>query len=453
MRQTFGRRPELHRVTVSLGASQSFLPAYRLQKAGCVHGFGHMATALPATTPPAIVAPLPAFHQPAPSVPQDAAPLSGPRRQPPIEALVQDAEGYARDHAVTLSEAMRRLQAQEESVAATDRIASQFRDRLAGISIEHEPAYRIVVLLTGSTPVADEIVAAGGMAVPIVFRTGAAATRDQVLAAIQLYRDQILAALPAPAGLGFDQRSGELVVRAKSAAMRGQDMDALTAQLAGMAGVPVRIDRLDRSDSDMAATGGARVEGISAVTGGRAACTTGFVVKDATRTGVVTAAHCPYSLTFIDQGGARIPLEFAGAWGARYQDVQVQVSADPLEPLFYADSSKSVARPVTSWRNRASTRAGDVVCHRGEKTGYSCAEVEMTDYAPPGSLCGGPCDPVWVTVAGPSCKAGDSGGPVFNGTVAFGILKGGSYRRDGGCDFYYYMSTDYLPEGWTLLHQ
>jgi hypothetical protein len=412
-----------------------------------------MIPALPATDVPAITPSLPAINQTPANVPDLGARPASSRPQDRIEALAQDAAEYARAYAVTLPEAMRRLTAQEESVAATDRVAALFQDRLAGISVEHVPVYRIVVLLTGTAPVPDEIVAAGGMAVPIVFRTGATATRAQVLAAINEYRDFILSALPAPAGLGLDPRSGELVVRIKAPRLGHDETALLTADLTQMTGVPVRIDRLDRTDADMAATGGARVEGVSAVTGGRAACTTGFVVADATRTGVLTAAHCPYSLTFIDKGGVRTPLEFAGAWGARYQDVQVQVSAEPLRPLFYADTSKSLARPVTSWRNRTSTRAGDIVCHRGEKTGYSCAEVEMIDYAPPGSLCGGPCDPVWVTVAGPACKAGDSGGPVFNGTVAFGILKGGSYRRDGGCDFYYYMSTDYLPTGWSLLRQ
>jgi hypothetical protein len=77
--------------------------------------------------------------------------------------------------------------------------------------------------------------------------------------------------------------------------------------------------------------------------------------------------------------------------------------------------------------------------------------VELTDYAPPGDLCGGPCAPAWVTVSGPSCKGGDSGGPVFLGSTAFGILKGASYAGSGRCDFYYYMSTDFLPDGWALL--
>jgi hypothetical protein len=78
--------------------------------------------------------------------------------------------------------------------------------------------------------------------------------------------------------------------------------------------------------------------------------------------------------------------------------------------------------------------------------------VELTDFAPPGELCGGPCDPTWVTVSGPKCRGGDSGGPNFNGTIAFGITKGGHYYPDGRCAFYYYMSTDYLPEGWRLLY-
>jgi hypothetical protein len=96
---------------------------------------------------------------------------------------------------------------------------------------------------------------------------------------------------------------------------------------------------------------------------------------------------------------------------------------------------------------------GDIVCHRGETTGYSCAEVEYVDFAPAGDLCGGACLPTWVAVKGPRCKGGDSGAPVFLGTKAFGIVKGGNYLPDGTCRFYYYMSTDYLPDGWTLLHK
>ena len=75
------------------------------------------------------------------------------------EALAEDAAQYAGQFRVSPAEALRRLKAQQDSVSATDAIAREFADRLAGISIEHAPEYRIVVLLTGSDPVADRTAA------------------------------------------------------------------------------------------------------------------------------------------------------------------------------------------------------------------------------------------------------------------------------------------------------
>src|SRR6476660_120372 len=84
--------------------------------------------------------------------------------QSEAEALADDAAQYAAQFSVAPDEALRRLKAQEASVAATDSIAREFAARLAGISIQHSPDFRIVVLLTGSDPV-PEREAAG---VPVV---------------------------------------------------------------------------------------------------------------------------------------------------------------------------------------------------------------------------------------------------------------------------------------------
>ncbi|HKT15647.1 MAG TPA: hypothetical protein VJR87_09600 [Allosphingosinicella sp.] len=400
----------------------------------------------------AALAAVPAVAQPAAEpAPVAAPPLPVPRVQTAIEALAQDAAEYARDNDVPLDEAMRRLRAQEESVPATDRIAALYRHRLAGIAIEHHPDYRIVVLLAGDEPVADETVAAGGMQVPIVFRTGAKATRDRILAAIATHQARIRAAMPS-AGMGLDPRSGALVVIVKGSDADRYGRTDMTERIEALTGVPVEVRIFDETPADFSLGGGVRVTGIDKYSGRRRACTAGFVVTDASRTGIATAAHCPDTLVYDDPESGAIALDFVGEWGARYQDVQVNVADRPLQPLFTADAANGRTRRLTSWRNRASTRAGDAVCHHGERTGYSCSLVELVDFAPPGDLCGGPCDPTWVTVAGPHCKSGDSGGPVFNGTVAFGLLKGGDYKRDGGCAFYFYMSTDYLPPGWLLLH-
>lgn len=380
-----------------------------------------------------------------------AAQAQVPHVQTPEEALTQDAGEYARQNGVGLSEAKKRLRAQEESVGATEQIREDYKDRLAGISIEHGQEYRIVVLLTGNAPMAAQVVSAGGMDVPILFRTGAGATGEQIVAAMRRHREAIKALLPRVSGMGLDQRTGELVVMAKTADTTRFAAGELDAALETMTGVPVRVRVLDAVDFDSSIEGGARLEGVDPANGKRYACTTGFVVTDGARTGVVTAAHCPDSVTYLGPDGTRIPLEFGGQWGAAYQDVQLHVSDEAQRPYFYADSRKTAVRVLANSRTRTSMRAGDAVCRRGETTGYSCAQVELTDYAPPGDLCGGPCEPVWVTVPGPACKGGDSGAPIFSGNVAFGIVKGGNYGRSGTCNFYYYMSTDYLPEGWSLL--
>ncbi len=371
-------------------------------------------------------------------------------QQSAAQSLAEDAAEYAPRYSVSAAEAMRRLRAQEESVAATDRLRELYRDRLAGISIEHSPDYRIVVLLTGAEPVPDQRISAGGMSVPILFRTGARASREQIVAALMEHQMAIRAAVPGAQGMGLDQRTGELVVMLRGSSPGDEELKSLDAELEAIAGVPVRITPLAQADSNFAVEGGARLVGTDPADGRRYACTTGFVVTDGARTGIVTAAHCPDAATYLGADGASVPLHFVGQWGAGYQDVQVHVTDQPQGPFFYADRDKSAVRTLTGSRPRASTRAGDAVCHRGESTGYSCSEVELTDFAPPGDLCAGPCTPSWVTVTGPSCRNGDSGGPVFNGTVAFGIAKGGSYTG-GRCSFYYYMSTDFLPEGWSLL--
>ncbi|MDQ3478432.1 MAG: S1 family peptidase [Pseudomonadota bacterium] len=381
-------------------------------------------------------------------IPAAAAAQAVAEVQTSVEAIAEDAAHYASRHSVTLAEAVRRLRAQEESVAVSDRIAQALRSRLAGISIEHTPQYRVVVLLTGTEPVANQAALAGGTPVPVVFQLGAIATRDQIVAAMRTHQPTLRAELPRARGMGLDPRTGELVLFVNSIDARRPGMEAIEARAESLTGVPVRVALADPARNLL--RGGSRLLGVDPATGRRHGCTTGFVVRDAARTGVVTAAHCPDSLVYQTPDGTSLPLQFAGGWGVGRQDVQVHVGGTTGEPLFYANRLNRSLRRLAGARQRQSTRAGDSVCHWGEGTGYSCSEVELTDYAPPGDLCGGPCEPVWVTVKGPGCKSGDSGGPVFSGGVGFGILKGGSGIHSR-CNFYYYMSLDFLPEGWRLL--
>jgi hypothetical protein len=329
----------------------------------------------------------------------------------------------------------------------TDAIATEFGPRLAGIAIVHSPNFRIVVLLTGDEPVADRT-AAG---VPILVRTGAKATRAQALAALRRHLIDLRTDLPNARGAGYDQRTGEVVLLVTSADAQRFGMDAIRRRAEQVSGVPVRVTINELRDSNLSVDGGGRVEGISSVTGRRSLCTTAFVVTNGDTNAMTTAAHCPDQLTYVGLDGSTVSLPLIGSWGLGYQDVQINGSADSSQPLFYSNRGAGTLRRLLSWRNARSTRAGEFVCHYGESSGYSCSTVELTDYAPPGELCGGPCSPTWVTVSGPNCIAGDSGGPVFTGAVAFGIAKGVNRTVGGQCLFYYYMSTDYLPPPWRLL--
>jgi hypothetical protein len=379
-----------------------------------------------------------------------------PRKQPPIqtpaEALAQDAAIYADHYDVPIDEAMRRLQAQEASVPTVRQLAEAFGTRLAGVYIEHHPAYRVVIRLTGTDPVPDQLIYAGGMNLPVHFETGAAATREEILAAIREHQDAIRAELPFALGMGVDVRTGTLAVMIATADAKRYGVDLLRTEIEVMAGVPARIQLIERQEVNASVYGGSRVVGSIPATGKRGACTTGFVVTDGTRTGIVTAAHCPDELSYREVDGTESPLRLIGKWGSGFQDVQVNVAAQQLLPMFHPDPHDPKLRPLTAMRSREDTRSGDFVCHSGTRSGYSCSEVAFVDYAPHPDVCGALCDPAWVQVVGPSCGKGDSGGPVFSGTTAFGIAKGVSRSRDS-CAFYFYMSTDYLPPGWTLLRE
>ena len=328
------------------------------------------------------------------------------------EALAEDAAQYAGQFRVPLDEAARRLNAQQDSVAVTDAIAREFADRLAGISIEHAPEYQIVVLLTGSEPVANR--SAGG--VTIVFRTGAKATHAEAVLAMRRHLIDFRSELPGARGAGYDQRTGEVVLLVTPADALRLGTVAIRDRAEEISGVPVRIVINQLIESNMSVDGGGLVEGLNTITNRRGRCTSGFVVTNGEINAITTAAHCPDQLTYVGLDGSSSPtLPMIGSWGLGYRDVQINGSADSPEPLFYANRGAGTLRQVSTWRSVASTRAGDFVCHYGESSGYSCATVELTDYAPPGELCGGPCSPTWVTVRGPSAFPATAAGQCSAG--------------------------------------
>ncbi|HEX8410319.1 MAG TPA: S1 family peptidase [Thermoanaerobaculia bacterium] len=340
--------------------------------------------------------------------------------------------------------------------------ANAHRERLAGIVVDHKPGYRLRVRLTGELPVAAQTHAMGGSEMPVAFETGAKVTLAALRASLAKNHIALRTIFPTLGGVGIDESRSEIVIEVvATTAAEGEAVRARLPQALELLGVPARIELADTYPTNLDVRGGSRT--VSS-TGGL--CTTAFVVKNTGgTTAVSTAAHCPNATTYYNPNGTSIPLTMVT--GTEYhdpdQDVQVHTSAYTERPEFYWDDGKTTVRILSGKRLRTSTAYNDNVCHRGESTGYSCGYVQQIDYAPSNAtatnptntLCGGQaCSPVFIRLTGASleCAGGDSGGPFFASTVAFGILSSGRIDAAGQCVHAYYMSTDSLPSGWSLLY-
>jgi hypothetical protein len=379
-----------------------------------------------------------------------SATAADPVRLTAEQALDQDAERYAAHFGVGPQEAVSRLRRQQASIAVTERLRVLYRDRLASISIEHRPSWGVVVRLTGRGHPDPFVSTIDGETIPVRFEDGAAATREVALRVLDAERAELPKLVPGYRGAGVDPLTGSLVVM-QSPGADARPLREVEQAAFDRLGLPVRIRRLNAIMADSGAIGGGRVEGVAA-DGRRWRCTTGFVVRDAMdRLGITTAAHCPDQLSWRGPTGEERLLPLAEAWGAAHHDIQIHTGVGTAEGLFFSDREKNRVRPVESWVTRPMTRHGDWLCLRGESSGYACSEVELTDFAPAGALCGGLCAASWVTLAGPECRRGDSGAPIFSGTRAYGVLKGGAYLPSGACAFSFYQSVDYLPGSWRLV--
>jgi len=372
------------------------------------------------------------------------------------EGLKKDAEAIADMYQISHKDALRRLKLQ--AVASDElvvQLKEEFKERFAGIYIEHDPVDRLVVRLKGDTKVADRKLEWGGDILLVNFVHGQSYTRRELESAIENNFPELKKSIEGLQGTYTDDRTGEVVLviyMKKNDPIKIEDARKIGGDILA---VPVKIKRISSELKPLASKkvrGGAKL--LSPV------CTTGFPVKEINTSikGIITAGHCgtgnPYY--FDGNGNGGILIYQNGLWNGTV-DVQWYSAknyplsmAMQIEPKFYADSD-TTPRSLTGRRTQASTYMGNNVCHRGKTTGYSCGDVSATNFKY--AKCNGfECTATWIAVVPPettepglACYEGDSGGPWFISTVALGILHGGSENADpwiGGCNIAIYMSTD-----------
>ena len=128
-------------------------------------------------------------------------------------ALLKDAQTYADDYGIDLEEVMIRLNTQEAIGALNARLVSEERETFAGLWLEHQPSYRLVVAFTrdGEATLAPYI---QGSSLEDIVEVRTADVTHEELRAIQSETSRLLEPLsmPVASGINIQENLVELYV-------------------------------------------------------------------------------------------------------------------------------------------------------------------------------------------------------------------------------------------------
>jgi len=341
-----------------------------------------------------------------------------------------------------------------ESVARSgfvERLREEFAGRLAGIYREYKPVHKFVVRLKGDVEIKDRIFNMDGQITLVEFIINQPYTSDELQKIIDDNYIELRSSIENMQGVFVDERIGEIAVDVYMKEDDSQIKGELKNVAENILGTPVRINLLPAKLKNSGIVRG----GVSMALG----CTTGFVVKKTGSSiyGITTAGHCLNGpATFTDpSGGGNTILTYQEESYTDSTDFQWYTSnvnygglKAQWKPEFYGKYSNTPT-VLTGKQSQSDTSIGDIVCHRGKTTGYSCGKVSSKKYTP--DVCGAQtCAPTWVAVE-PStevqpplaCAGGDSGGPWFTGKLALGTLSSiSAFEEIGLCFRAIYMSVD-----------
>ena len=167
-------------------------------------------------------------------------------------------------------------------------------------------------------------------------------------------------------------------------------------------------------------------------------CTSGYSVKNSSGTkGIAMAAHCSNTQSY---SGTSLPYKAGNISGA--YDIQWHSAPGFTVTNKIRTTTGGGTRSITATRSRANQTVGYYVCKYGKTTGYTCGYISSKSYNwdNKGSS-------TYIRVNNDSSsypnlsEGGDSGGPWFNSSTAFGTHVGapGSDANDA-----VYMAINYV---------
>lgn len=359
------------------------------------------------------------------------------------EAITRDATFYAEDMGITIDEAIERLELQDDAGRLDARLTENESDTFAGLWIQHEPEYRIVVAFTKdgeksilpyieNLPLAEyvEVRQAG---IPL------SKLRDQQ---IELTKAMIEEGLEVASGINVFDNKVELYVTDKTR------LDAVLQQ--SKIELPMNVETFNVSGLAVPLYniyGGHTLDCIPG-TGLDCPGTSGFgVSSDYGGEGITTAGHISNELRcweddnpWSDCEDNDLLFQFEELGGS--YDIQWNTAPGyHITNQFYAGIGG--VRPVNEiipWEDQA---IGAQVAKYGKTTGYTWGYIIDKNYYYQGAY-------TWIRVhrdgSGPLGLGGDSGGPCFWGMSAYGSS---TFIVD---DDLFYMPVDYIEDiGITIM--
>lgn len=355
------------------------------------------------------------------------------------DPLLQDAEHYAATYEVELDEALLRLRLQPAIGRLNADLTESEAATFAGLWVQHEPGYRIIIQFTGrGSSRLEKLLQSEEYQDLYPFVEVRSARRSlRSLAAVQAasHRAARAQGVPMESSIKVQENRVELFTTRPdhlAVVLRATDKARAAAGATPLLddAVIVEVERL--SSPARYLNGGQNLS----------TCTSGFAVQDGSGTkGVITAGHCNNSLPFNTRN-----LQFQSEAFSGSQDVQWHTP--PALPELYVvnriwdglfDTSTPYYRFITATKPRAQQFIGESVCKYGITSGATCGTISSTTFAP-GYVPGAAATFIVVTSATQDqSEPGDSGGPWYSGSTAYGIMSG---HFTGNFDAIY-MAIDY----------
>jgi hypothetical protein len=307
------------------------------------------------------------------------------------EALIQDAKMYASRFGVDLDEAIRRLELQDDIGDLNAKLADKEANTFAGLWIQHQPEYRIIVQFTHDGEKIIRPYIENGLLTNLVEVQTASTTLKEL-------QNGRAAAERIASQLGVHVHSATDVMN-NHVELYVLDREELNAALrrANMQ-LPANVEVIVVSEFPKDAID---------IYGGMAqnVCTSGFSVRERStgRLGVSTAGHCGDNISI---NGVQLTVRNR-LWFGAYDVQWMQPPAGHRIVNWVWDGY--YGRAMYSVKFRSQQSVGTWVCKYGKASGYGCGTIAQTDF-----------DGINVRVTGVTVQEGDSGGPWFYNNTAYG---------------------------------